>query len=91
MPHKPFQSFPETGSDEISSHMNWEVAMCIMGFLSQLDTRGGWERESREVGHGEVPTLPLMLFLVLLIVSSRISSPDNQSLLLTVMVPMANI
>lgn len=71
--------------------MNWEVAVCIMGFLSQLDTRGGWERESREVGLGEVPTLPLMLFLVLLIVSRRISSPDNQSLVLTVMVPMANI
>lgn len=33
------------------------------GFLSQLGTQRGWGRECREeVGHGEVPTLPLTHF-----------------------------
>lgn len=41
--------------------------MYIRGFLSQLDIQGRRGGEGREeVGHGEVPTLPLTLFLVLL-------------------------
>lgn len=60
-PRETFQSFPETGSNEISSHMNWEVATCAMGFLSQQDTQGGWGGERREV-----VTLPLILSSVFL-------------------------
>lgn len=69
--------------------------MCTMGFLSQLDTQGEWERESRrEVGHGEVPILPPHAFPCpseAMIVSTPISRPDNQPLLWVVTVSMVNI
>lgn len=40
--------------------------MCTRGFLSQLDTQGERGEGGEEVGHGEVPTPPLTLFLALL-------------------------
>lgn len=80
--------------NQFSHELGGGVVMCIMGFLSQLDAQGGWERESRgEVGHGEVPALPPNAFPCsseAMIVSRPISSPKNQSLLLMVMASMMN-
>lgn len=45
-----FRTHPETGSDEISSHMNWEAVMCTHPLPVSTGVRGGWWGESRAWG-----------------------------------------
>lgn len=67
---KPFRTHPETGSDEISSHMNCHVhpAASCLGEESRAwgsGSRGEGRRGLRQTV-GKVPTLPLTGSLILL-------------------------